>query len=89
MRFGFQLFIFNYNKLSHGLTPFRETVGVTGETNTIVTCKGTLHLLLKNNTQHLFIQVKNVPCIESNPHDGFPLLPFCDYGSKQSIHSEI
>ena len=44
-------------------------------------------MLLTNNNQRLIIQVKNVLCIESNPHDCLPLLSFYDYDFKQSIHS--
>ena len=79
---GSNCFIVNNNKLLNGLNPYRETIWVTRRTNEIVTCIGTLCLLLQNNTRHLVIQVKNVPYIESNPHNDFPILPFYDYGFK-------
>ena len=69
------------------MTPFRETVGVTGGAHDIVTCRGTLHMLLTNKNQCLMIQIKNVPCVESNPHYGFPLTPFYEYGFKKAMHS--
>lgn len=84
---GYNCFIVNNNKLLHDLISYHETVGVTGGTQAIVTCKVTLCLLLKNKSQRLMIQFKNFPCIESSPPNGFPIIPFRGYGFQKAIHS--
>ena len=48
--------------------------------------KGTLYLLLETDDTKLLIQIKDVPCIKTNPHSGLSLTPFKDYGFKQAMH---
>ena len=55
---GANCFIVNNNKRLHDLISCREIIGVTGGTHAIINCKGTLCLLLTNNTQCLVIQDK-------------------------------
>ena len=80
-------FIINDPKLLHNLIPCSDSVGVTSGHAALASCKGTLYFLLQGNQYNLVVEVKNVPCITSNPHNGFPLLPLYDYGFKQVIHS--
>lgn len=34
----------------------------------------------------MLIQVKDVPCVTSNPHSGLPLTPFVDFGFNHATH---
>jgi len=79
---GANWFMVNDPSYLHNLVASTDTVGVTRGSSAFVDFKGTLYLLLETDNTKLLIQIKNVPCIKTNPYSGLPLTPFKDYGFK-------
>ena len=60
------------------LIPNSNTTGVIGGSNSEIHFKGTLCAYLHFEYKAMIVQIKDVPRIKSNPHNGFTLIPFND-----------
>ena len=69
---GANYFIVNDPKLLPNLILCANAVGVTGGSTSMVSFKGTLCLLLQGDQSNLVFEVKNVPCVVSDPHNAPP-----------------
>ena len=83
---GANCFVVNSPDCLHNLVQCNEFFWVTGGSRASVKWKGTLIFILKSDKSQVLVKVTNVPCIPSNPHSGFPLTPFKDFGFIKAIH---
>ena len=66
----------------HELVPRSDTAGLTGGSNATIDFKGTSCSYLHCEETAMITQIKDDPIEKSNPHNGFPLAPFKDFGSR-------
>ena len=83
---GSNCFVLKDPNYLYDLIPSYDAMDITRGSNSVINFKGTLCVYLHCKETSIITQIKDVPCIKSNPHNGFILKLFKDFGFKQVIN---